>query len=121
LYIAVVRRDPDKPVSKGMLVQSKREDRLERGPEGHKDLRAQAGKMRRRTKESYVGVYQEDGVIAVPANRATYPRLPKDFTSEGVSLGQLVADGLRCRRGDPERGPDPSLDPIEGMKQKMHE
>jgi hypothetical protein len=76
--------------------------------------------MYRRSRESYIWIYGENSVIAVPAKRARYPKLPHDFTSIGrVTIGDLIADGLRCNKGDESLGRPLSRPTIDGMHAVM--
>jgi hypothetical protein len=110
LYISLVRRD--KGISKGVLLQSKWEDGLY---DGDNLLRNQALKMERRSDASFILVFGPRGIVAVPAHRATWPRVPTDFLTEGISVGKLIADGLACDRGDRGIGRDLDLQAPQGI------
>jgi hypothetical protein len=116
LYISLVRNDTEIPVSKGMLVQAKMSKSLIRD---RRDLRNQASRMLRRSKDSYIWVYGPTGIVAVPAKRAAYPRLPGDFFKDGISVGELIADGLRCNAGDPKIGIDTHMPKPRAMNAMM--
>jgi hypothetical protein len=106
LYVSVIRHDDDEVVSKGILVQSKRGGSLR---QDHRRLRNQSTRMRTRSEESYVIIFDEDNAVAVPAKRSCYPKLPHDFRHDEISIGELIVDGLRCSRGDENIGRNPEL------------
>lgn len=115
LYISLVRRDKDVPVSKGMLAQAKWDTKLESDPL----LEQQAARMHRRSKESYVLVYGPHDVLAVPASSiiGTVPE------AEIVTVGELIASGLRCTRGDEKIGRDlnrPRPQSMNAMLDRLH-
>lgn len=111
LYISLVRRD--RRVSKGMLLQSKWEGELY---DGNTRLRNQALRMHRRSDEaSYVLVFGPRGIVAVPAERATWPRVPRDFLKDAMSVGELVAAGLKCNKGDRRLGRDLDVPAPQGI------
>jgi hypothetical protein len=119
LYISIVRNDLTAPVSKGILVQSKWDHSLARDK---KALRNQSRKMLRRSPDSYVWIYGEDDVFAVQAKRATYPKLPRNFLLGSMSVGDLIATGLRCEVGDPNIGIDlslPRVDSVNAVLQRL--
>ncbi len=116
LLISVVRYDDDQPVSKGLLAQSKLSVAL---GDDRRRLRNQANRMSTRTNESYVIIIYDDDAVAVPAERARYPKLPSDFERDAMSLGTLIADGLRCVRGDKRIGRDPSVPVRHGLNEVM--
>src|ERR1700724_65890 len=99
-----------------MLVQAKWHHALMRGG---KEFRNQANRMLRRSEDSYVWVYGPEGVWAVPALRATYPRPPYDFTKDGMSVGELITKGLRCNAGDEKIGRNLEFDPVPSMNHVM--
>jgi hypothetical protein len=103
LYISLVRRDKSPPVSKGMLVQAKWDSSIKTD----RRLRRQVRQMRGRSKDdSYVWSYGPKGVIAIPSGAFLNPgSIYPDMTA-----GELIAEGLRCRKGDLRIGRDlPSL------------
>jgi len=111
LYISLVRRD--KGISKGVLLQAKWEEELY---DGDKRLRNQALRMQTRSAiGSFILVFGPRGIVAVPALRATWPRVPFDFLDEAISVGTLIADGLICTRGDHELGRDLDTPPPQGI------
>jgi hypothetical protein len=113
LYISVVRKDKDDPTSKGILVQTKRRDAMLRSGEPQR-LGNQCKQMRRRSKKaSYVWIYERDRVRSVKAPQASKPILQR--VTEASSAGELIADGLRCNRGDEDIGRELSADPAEGI------
>jgi hypothetical protein len=117
LYISLVRRD--KRISNGVLLQSKWEDELFGGD---KRLRNQALRMQRRSDASFILVFGPRGIVAVPAERATWPCVPHDFLSEGISVGKLIPDGLACDRGDRNLGRDldtPAPEGIDGVLRRI--
>lgn len=119
LYISIARNDGAGSVSKGILIQSKHRRAMR--PKNN-DLRNQAGRMIRRSPESYVAVFGENNAVAVPAQRAAYPRLPDDFFRDQMSLGKLISDGFRCRRGSTQIGIDldaPRTDAIEAVMKRL--
>jgi hypothetical protein len=101
LYISLVRRDKEIPVSKGLLVQAKWDRKLTRDPL----LPGQAARMRNRTRESYIWSYGPHGVTSIPAGAMIGVAPLRDI----LSAGELIAEGLRCRKGDPQIGRDLSL------------
>lgn len=113
VYVAVVRSDNQaKPVSKGILAQTKWDDSPLR------DLRRQEGDMLDRSDESYVWIYGPEGVYVVPAerNRRRRPDLDK-----ATSVGELLVTAIECRAGDPELGPDLSKPSRQAMREKLEE
>jgi hypothetical protein len=116
LYVSVIRHDEDDTVSKGILVQSKRARSLRRD---HKRLRNQSNRMRDRSEESYVVIFDDDNAVAVPATRSCYPKLPNDFRRDEISIGELVADSFRCSRGDQDIGRDPDTRRPQSMNDIM--
>jgi hypothetical protein len=115
LYISIVRTDePGRPVSKGLLVQSKWDDAL--GSIGR--LREQSEDMLDRSDESYVWIYERDGVAVVPAKKLRDPR--PDFDSD-VTAGDLIGAAMECRAGDERLGRDINLPTVESLNQKLEE
>ncbi|XIA62678.1 hypothetical protein ACFIOY_24705 [Bradyrhizobium sp. TZ2] len=112
LYVSVVRRDRQMPVSKGMLVQSKW-DHTTRDPR----LRGQIDQMTDRTDASYVWVYGKSGVYCAKAS--TLHPVPREIDLKPI--GELIADGLRCTAGDLKIGRDLSLPRAQGLIRKMRE
>jgi hypothetical protein len=117
LYISVVRKDRDNRISKGILVQAKRRDAMLRSDEPQR-LGNQCKQMRRRSKKSsYVWIYEDDHVLSVKAPQASKPILQR--VAEASSAGALIADGLRCKRGDENIGRELSAEPAEGILRVM--
>ena len=115
LYISVVRKDTY--ISKGMLVQTKRRETILRSGEPQR-LGNQCKQMRRRSKKaSYVWVYEDDHVLSVKAPQASAPILQR--VTDASSAGELIADGLRCNRGDEDIGLELSAEPVEGILEVM--
>jgi hypothetical protein len=113
LYISVVRKDKDDQISKGILVQTKRRDAMIRSGEPQR-LGNQCKQMRRRSKKaSYVWIYESDRILSVKAPQASKPILQR--VTEPSSAGELIADGLRCNKGDEDIGRELSADPAEGI------
>ncbi len=112
LYISVVRRDRLPPVSKGMLVQSKWQHKLDDAR-----LPGQMSDMIKRTKDSYVWAYGPNGVTCAKI----YPTTDGASYDDMKSVGGLVADGLRCTAGDPAIGRNLSLPRPEAMRHKLRE
>ena len=117
LYISLVRMDYDIPVSKGLLVQSKRRSSLIYDEECRR-LSNQANRMYRRSKSSYVWVYEDDGVTCAKAPQSSRPTLT--HINNPITVGKLIADGLRCKLGDEKIGRDPSVSATEGILSVMH-
>jgi len=115
LYISVVRKDTQ--ISKGILVQTKRREAMLRSGEPRR-LGNQCKQMRRRSKKSsYVWIYEDDHVLSVKAPQASKPILQR--VTEASSAGELIADGLRCNRGDEDIGRKLSAEPVEGILEVM--
>jgi hypothetical protein len=77
--------------------------------------------MTRRSNESYVVVFEQNSAVAVQARRATYPKLPGDFTTrDAISVGKLISDAFRCRRGDPRIGMDPDIPRRDAMSATLN-
>lgn len=112
LYVSLVRRDLDIPKSKGLLVQAKRRISLLKSGEPRR-LGNQSKRMYRRSDESYVWIYERDRIVSAAAPQASQPQL--SIITNPTSVGTLIADGLRCNRGDEEIGRDPSLPLHEGI------
>ena len=89
LYISVVRKDKDDPISKGMLVQTKRREAMLRSGEPQR-LGNQCKQMYRRSKKSsYVWIYERDRVRSVKAPQASKPILQR--TTGSSSVGELIS------------------------------
>jgi hypothetical protein len=115
LYISVVRKDTQ--ISKGILVQTKRREAMLRSGEPQR-LGNQCKQMRRRSKKSsYVWIYEDDHVLSVKAPQASKPILQR--VTEASSAGELIADDLRCNRGDEDIGGKLSAEPVEGILEVM--
>ena len=96
VYISVVMNAPGHIINKGMTVQSKWDDSKDRV-----GLDEQVGKMKKRTKSSYVWVYGPSSIAVVPASDVHGGRL--DF-SHAITVGTLITEALRCREADPRLG-----------------
>lgn len=113
LYISLVRKDTDDQISKGILVQTKRRDAMIRSGEPQR-LGNQCKQMYRRSKKaSYVWIYEGDRILSVKAPRASKPILQR--VTDPSSVGELIADGLRCNKGDDKIGRDLDADPAAGI------
>ena len=117
LYISLVRMDYDVPVSKGLLVQAKRRSSLINDEQSRR-LGNQAKRMYRRSKSSYVWIYAKDGVTCAKAPKSSRPTLTHIWNP--VTVGKLIADGLRCQLGDEKIGRDPSVSVTQGISSVMH-
>lgn len=105
IYISIVREDNGRRDSKGMLVQAKREDSLERRRSERVRLGTQCRKMRRRTGDAYVWVFHNSGVrVSRAPPYAEAPRVHGALSREMTTLGELIVEGLRCKRGDRKIG-----------------
>jgi hypothetical protein len=112
LYISIVRKDGPKPVSKGMLVQSKWDDTV--GTAG-----AQARTMVERSPEgSYVWAYGPHGIDVIPAHTVA-EGLPPPPLDEQPTVGGLIAGGIQCTAGDPAIGRQVEGDRIESLNAAM--
>src|SRR5262249_15666418 len=82
---------------KGMLVQSKWDRSLRRSAD-RRDLEQQVKNMTDRSPEaSYVWVYERTGVGVYPARALQRPfRRPQTR----MTIGELIAAGVRCTEGD---------------------
>ncbi|OKO73409.1 hypothetical protein [Bradyrhizobium sp. AS23.2] len=117
LYISIVRKDTDDQISKGILVQAKRRDAMLRSGEPQR-LGNQCKQMYRRSKKaSYVWIYESDRILSVKAPQASKPILQRVTGSS--SVGELIADGLRCNKGDDKIGRELSADPAAGVLEVM--
>jgi hypothetical protein len=105
IYISIVREDNGRHDSKGMLVQAKRQDSLERRRSERARLGTQCRKMRKRTDDAYVWVFHDSGVrVSRAPPYAEAPRVHGILARETTTPGDLVVEGLRCRRGDRKIG-----------------
>jgi hypothetical protein len=112
LYISIVRRDGDAPVSKGMLVQSKW-DRSLRHANERRDLNRQVKQMTDRSRDaSYVWIYGPTGTAVFPA-RSSLRLFPRP--SALMTVGELIATGVRCDQGDPTIGRNTELPLVESL------
>lgn len=122
LYIALVREGEEDTVSKGILVQSKW-DRALRVASERRKLREQAERMQRASRDgSYIWVYEPTGIAAYPASAATGPTLALPPFG-GQTVGELIADGLRCEAGDRDIGRDtdkPLVDSLNEALERVH-
>jgi hypothetical protein len=112
LYVSLVRNDLEIPKSKGLLVQAKRRTSLLKSGEPRR-LGNQSKRMYRRSDESYVWIYESNRIVSAVAPQASQPQL--SIITNPTSVGTLIADGLRCNRGDDEIGPDLSRPLHEGL------
>ena len=113
LYISLVRRDKTPPVSKGMLVQAKWDSSIKTD----RQLRVQARRMHRRSKDdSYVWSYGPKGVSAIPSGAFVNP----GSIYPEMTAGELIAEGLRCRRGDLRIGRDLGIPRSAGMRAMLN-
>src|SRR6266567_4557283 len=101
LYVSLVRRDREFPVSKGMLIQAKWDK-----SGGKNRMRQQALNMGLLSDDAYVWFYGATGVTCVPALDVLKPYARLDHLSPRMTLGELLSDALRCNRGDPKIGID---------------
>jgi hypothetical protein len=101
VYISVVVNAPGHTVNKGMTIQSKWDDSTDRV-----GLAEQVGKMKKRTKSSYVWVYGPSSIAVVPSSDVHAGKL--DF-SHAMTVGKLITDALRCKEADPRLGRDLGL------------
>jgi hypothetical protein len=112
LYISLVRRDIYPPVSKGIIVHSKWDRTI-----NDQRLPGQMGQMIDRTGDSYVWAYGPKSIACAKVVKTIHgPEL-----LEVSSIGDLVADGLRCTVGDPGIGRDLSLPRGQAMRHKLRE
>lgn len=119
LYVSIVRHDDDGSVSKGMLVQSKWDSSLRRASE-RRTLREQARHMREQSREaSYVWVYTPRGVAVVPAAIAERGFRGGRIFMEPRTVGELIADGVRCNAGDPGIGRSLDQPMVESLNAAM--
>jgi hypothetical protein len=117
LYISLVRKDVEFPRSKGLLVQAKRRSSMLRSDEPRR-LGNQCKRMNRRSKKgSYVWVYDDHGIISAKAPQSAEPILQR--LTDASSVGELIADGLRCNKGDDNIGRELSAEPAAGIKAVM--
>jgi N-acetylmuramoyl-L-alanine amidase len=96
VYVSVVMNASGHTINKGMTIQSKWDDSTDRA-----GLAEQVGKMKKRTKSSYVWVYGPSSIAVVPSGDVHGGRL--DF-SHAMTVGELITDALRCREADPRLG-----------------
>lgn len=111
ISVAVIPEDR-KDVSKGMLAQAKW-DHSAKDPK----LPEQIGKMTERSESSYVWVYGPNGVTCYPAGTYLNPH----SEGGGQSVGSLIANGLRCKEGDPRIGRDLTKPLITSLNEIMEE
>ncbi|MET4071684.1 hypothetical protein ABID58_006499 [Bradyrhizobium sp. S3.2.6] len=114
LYLSLVRNETlFAPISKGVLVQAKRRTSLLKSGESRR-LGNQSKRMYRRSPgSSYIWIYENNGVVCTKAPQSSEPLLM--FVADPISVGRLIADGLRCNRGDEDIGRDLSLPLHEGI------
>jgi hypothetical protein len=78
-----------------MLVQAKWDRDVERR---NKTLQTQVDKMKRRSPASYVWIYEPSWIRVVPASDVVAGKINYD---DATTVGQTIANGLRCTQGDP--------------------
>ncbi|WP_342726760.1 hypothetical protein AAFG07_07895 [Bradyrhizobium sp. B097] len=96
VYISVVMNAAGHTINKGMTIQSKWDDSTD-----YAGLAEQVGKMKKRTKSSYVWVYGPSSIAVVPSGDVHGGRL--DF-SRAMTVGTLITEALRCHEADPRLG-----------------
>jgi hypothetical protein len=112
LYVSVVRHVDGESVSKGILIQAKWDKQVRSaGP--------QINDMLALTEEAYVLVYRSNGPIVVPARGFSFSSPVTLTATRGLTLGTLLADGLKCNRGDELIGRPLVLNPKQGMDQML--
>ena len=118
LYISLVRGNFIVPsVSKGVLVQAKRRRSLIDSEESRR-LGNQSKRMYRRSKtSSYVWINEQDGVVCTKAPRSSRPTFT--WVVNPMSVGELIANGLRCTLGDEGIGRDLSVGTLQGVSAVM--
>jgi hypothetical protein len=120
LYISLVRRDGETPVSKGMLVQAKWDHAMRHSSERRR-LRDQARQMLERTDDSYIWVYERTGVAVIPT--IAFPLSPgTPLLWPRQTVGELLADGLKCTAGDRKIGRDlgqPLVSSLDTMLERL--
>lgn len=118
LYVSMDRFDQEKPTTKGALIQIKWDDALTDGAEWNR-LRNQSRRMLHRSEDSYVWVLKPSGISCVSAMRTKNEGRPNSLYRNEISPGQLIADGLRCNRGDIQIGRDAELPTRAGIDTMM--
>jgi hypothetical protein len=113
VYISVVMNAPGHTINKGMTIQSKWDDSKDRA-----GLAEQVGKMKERTKSSYVWVYGPSSIMVVPSNDVNGGRL--DF-SNAMTVGKLITAALRCHEADPRLGRNLGLPIPQGLAAMMEQ
>ena len=113
LYVSVVLQSGNINVSKGMLVQSKWDQDV-RLP--NMALQTQVDKMKQRSSSSYVWIYEPSGIRVIPA--AGIVRGKIDY-GEARTVGQTIANGLRCTEGDRKIGRRLMLPPVRSLNEIM--
>jgi hypothetical protein len=74
--------------------------------------------MNRRSKKgSYVWVYDDHGIISAKAPQSSEPILQR--LTDASSVGELIANGLRCNKGDDNIGRELSAEPTASIKAVM--
>jgi hypothetical protein len=75
LYVSIVLKDGREDISKGILVQAKRREKLNKKAERRR-LRNQSNRMRTRMPyDSYVWIFDENGAHCMRAPKSSDPRL----------------------------------------------
>jgi hypothetical protein len=105
----------DDVVNKGILIQSKWDGDLSASK---KKLDEQQEQMLAHSDEAYVWVYEPLNIAVVSAGKMRAGRF--DY-SDAITVGELVADSLRCTRGDTRLGRDLSLPVPQSIRQVMEE
>lgn len=96
LYISLVLKAPGILVNKGMLVQSKWDDTMT-----DPRMQARIDKLLARSPSSYVWIYEPANIVVVPAAKVSGGEFDRRDTQ---TVGQMIANGLRCSEGDPSIG-----------------
>jgi hypothetical protein len=118
LYISIVIGDGRERISKGMLVQAKRLEKLKRKDERRR-LRNQSNRMRNRmVDDSYVLGIDENGARCIKAPKSSDPKL-WDYPVNSFGMGELIADGIACERGDRRQGIPANSNVPEALRSKM--
>jgi hypothetical protein len=112
------RLDTDAPKTKGMLVQVKWDHALARSDEWRR-LRNQSKRMLSRSEESETWILTPNGVLVVDARKTANEHRPNNLFEGATTPGQIIADGLRCERGDVKIGRDAYEEPSQAIGEVM--
>jgi hypothetical protein len=117
LYISVVLQsdEDEEPVSKGMLVQAKWDDTL--SPESADTRRQLRNMLDRSRRASFVWVYSPTGAVSIPANDV----LQGETQENATTPGQLIANGLKCTKGDARIGRDTDMPLVRSLNDMLQE